>query len=198
MKTHGKEQQSLYIGLIISFVLVMPVRAITPARGGLYATIQQGIRANLFKDIFNISGMANNLHAKESLTIFVPRDSRCDESQKKTLAAVHDQATARRFVLDHIIKGQIGISTDQGRALAVNYYPDLSSPSFEHTTIHPGEVLKVKTLSGKDLEIRVSAGSVHIGSKAIILENMMYGDPGPGAHDEPAWSMAELDSCGLL
>lgn len=114
--------------------------------------IQTAIAAGQFKTLASLltkAGLAGTLQGKGPFTVFAPTDAAFAKVPKATLAALgKDKAKLRAVLLYHVVKGKV-------------------------TAAQAMKLRSAKTLNGKPLSIRVSAGKVLVGGATVTKADVM-------------------------
>jgi transforming growth factor-beta-induced protein len=127
---------------VIDSVLIPKTAPATPAKN----VVQTAIAAGQFKTLASLltkAGLVGTLQGKGPFTVFAPTDAAFAKVPKATLAALgKDKAKLRAVLLYHVVKGKV-------------------------TAAQAMKLRSAKTLNGKSLAIRVSAGKVLVGGATV-------------------------------
>ena len=133
---------------VIDSVLIPKAAPAAPAKN----IVQTAIAAGQFKTLASLltkAGLAGTLQGKGPFTVFAPTDAAFAKVPKATLAALgKDKAKLRAVLLYHVVAGQV-------------------------TAAQAMKVRSAKTLNGKRLAIRVSAGKVLVGGATVSKADVM-------------------------
>jgi transforming growth factor-beta-induced protein len=133
---------------VIDSVLIPKAATAAPAKN----IVQTAIAAGQFKTLASLltkAGLAGTLQGKGPFTVFAPTDAAFAKVPKATLAALgKDKAKLRAVLLYHVVKGKV-------------------------TAAQAMKLRSAKTLNGKPLSIRVSAGKVLVGGATVTKADVM-------------------------
>jgi uncharacterized surface protein with fasciclin (FAS1) repeats len=133
---------------VIDSVLIPKAAPAAPVKN----IVQTAIAAGQFKTLAALltkAGLAGTLQGKGPFTVFAPTDAAFAKVPKATLAALgKDKAKLRAVLLYHVVKGKI-------------------------TAAQAMKLRSAKTLNGKPLSIRVSAGKVLVGGATVTKADVM-------------------------
>jgi uncharacterized surface protein with fasciclin (FAS1) repeats len=133
---------------VIDSVLIPKAAPAAPAKN----IVQTAIAAGQFKTLASLltkAGLAGTLQGKGPFTVFAPTDAAFAKVSKATLAALgKDKAKLRAVLLYHVVKGKV-------------------------TAAQAMKLRSAKTLNGKPLSIRVSAGKVLVGGATVTKADVM-------------------------
>ena len=127
--------------------------ASTPTRAKADQNIvQTAVAAGQFKTLASLlqkAGLAGTLQGKGPYTVFAPTDAAFAKVPKATLAALaKNKAKLRAVLLYHVVKGKV-------------------------TAAQAMMLHSAKTLEGKSLPIRVTAGKVLVGGATVTKADVM-------------------------
>jgi uncharacterized surface protein with fasciclin (FAS1) repeats len=135
-------------GVIHVIDSVLIPKAAPPAKN----IVQTAVAAGQFKALASLlkkAGLAGTLQGKGPFTVFAPTDAAFAKVPKATLAALgKDKAKLRAVLLYHVAKGKV-------------------------TAAQAMKLRSAKTLNGKPLAIRVSAGKVLVGGATVTKADVM-------------------------
>jgi uncharacterized surface protein with fasciclin (FAS1) repeats len=133
---------------VIDSVLIPKAAPAAPAKN----IVQTAIAAGQFKTLASLltkAGLAGTLQGKGPFTVFAPTDAAFAKVPKATLAALgKNTAKLRAVLLYHVVKGKV-------------------------TAAQAMKLRSAKTLYGKPLSIRVSAGKVLVGGATVTKADVM-------------------------
>jgi transforming growth factor-beta-induced protein len=133
---------------VIDSVLIPKAAPAAPAK----SIVQTALAAGQFKTLASLltkAGLAGTLQGKGPFTVFAPTDAAFAKVPKATLAALgKDKAKLRAVLLYHVVKGKV-------------------------TAAQAMKLRSAKTLNGKPLAIRVSAGKVLVGGATVTKADVM-------------------------
>jgi transforming growth factor-beta-induced protein len=133
---------------VIDSVLIPKAAPAAPAKN----IVQTAIAAGQFRTLASLltkAGLAGTLQGKGPFTVFAPTDAAFAKVPKATLAALgKDRAKLRAVLLYHVVKGKV-------------------------TAAQAMKLRSAKTLNGKPLSIRVSAGKVLVGGATVTKADVM-------------------------
>jgi len=133
---------------VIDSVLIPKAAPAAPAKN----IVQTAVAAGQFKTLASLltkAGLAGTLQGKGLFTVFAPTDAAFAKVPKATLAALgKNPAKLRAVLLYHVVKGKV-------------------------TAAQAMKLRSAKTLNGKPLSIRVSAGKVLVGGATVTKADVM-------------------------
>ena len=133
---------------VIDSVLIPTAAPAAPAKN----IVQTAIAAGQFKTLASLltkAGLAGTLQGTGPFTVFAPTDAAFAKVPKATLAALgKDKAKLRAVLLYHVVKGKV-------------------------TAAQAMKLHSAKTLNGKSVSIRVSAGKVLVGGATVTKADIM-------------------------
>ena len=133
---------------VVDSVLIPKAAPAAPAKN----IVQTAVAAGQFKTLASLltkAGLAATLQGKGPFTVFAPTDAAFAKVPKATLAALgKDNAKLRAVLLYHVVKGKV-------------------------TAAQAMKLRSAKTLNGKPLAIRVSAGKVLVGGATVTRADVM-------------------------
>jgi transforming growth factor-beta-induced protein len=133
---------------VVDSVLIPKAAPAAPAKN----IVPTAVAAGQFKTLASLltkAGLAATLQGKGPFTVFAPTDAAFAKVPKATLAALgKDNAKLRAVLLYHVVKGKV-------------------------TAAQAMKLRSAKTLNGKPLAIRVSAGKVLVGGATVTKADLM-------------------------
>jgi transforming growth factor-beta-induced protein len=133
---------------VVDSVLIPKAAPAAPAKN----IVPTAVAAGQFKTLTSLltkAGLAATLQGKGPFTVFAPTDAAFAKVPKATLAALgKDNAKLRAVLLYHVVKGKV-------------------------TAAQAMKLRSAKTLNGKPLAIRVSAGKVLVGGATVTKADLM-------------------------
>ena len=149
------------IPVITALVLALAVGVATATAGrattagpkmGEKNLVQTAVAAGQFKTLASLlqkAGLAGTLEGKGPFTVFAPTDTAFAKVPKATLASLaKNKAKLRAVLLYHVVKGKV-------------------------TAAQAMKLHSARTLEGKPVSIRVSAGKVIVGGATVVKANVM-------------------------
>ena len=114
--------------------------------------VQTAVAAGQFKTLVSLvkqAGLAKTLSGKARFTVFAPTDAAFAKVPKATLASLaKNKAKLRAVLLYHVVKGKV-------------------------TAAQAMKLHSARTLEGKPVSIRVSAGKVIVGGATVVKANVL-------------------------
>ena len=149
------------IPIIAVLVLALAVGVATATAGrattagpkmGEKNLVQTAVAAGQFKTLASLlqkAGLAGTLEGKGPFTVFAPTDTAFAKVPKATLASLaKNKAKLRAVLLYHVVKGKV-------------------------TAAQAMKLHSARTLEGKPVSIRVSAGKVIVGGATVVKANVL-------------------------
>src|SRR5512142_2303650 len=142
---------TLAVALGVAVATASPATSAAPKMGE-NNLVQTAIAAGQFKTLASLltkAGLAGTLEGKGPFTVFAPTDAAFAKVPKATLAALgKNKAKLRAVLLYHVVKGKV-------------------------TAAQAMKLRSAKTLNGKPLSIRVTAGKVLVGGATLTKADVM-------------------------
>ena len=148
------------VSIITALALALAVGVATATAGrtttagsamGEKNLVQTAIAAGQFKTLASLlqkAGLAATLEGRGPFTVFAPTDAAFTKVSKATLASLaKNKAKLRAVLLYHVVKGNV-------------------------TAAQAMKLHSAKTLEGKSVSIRVSAGKVIVGGATVVKANV--------------------------
>jgi hypothetical protein len=151
----------------------------------------QNKRDQLFARVLRTSELTRDDLGQKFVTFLVPRDTTCTASDRAYLEGLTSKEAARRYVMSHVLVGELTSAQEDGRYSKVTYFPDKGTPEnlAERVFIDEVHPLDAPLLDGKVLLVSLSGGAIRLGARSMALFD------GYGPWDG---SWIELDECAVL
>lgn len=157
---------------VVALGIVADSNANAPLPPSVLAMLKAGTRTGVFAEIVKKSGIVSSDFGPEGTTFLVARDSSCTPEQKKRLIDISKSDDARKYVLNHAIRGILTILKNGDKTTLASYFP--AGQPGKRQIVDESHDLTIQSIGGDKISARVVRGNLYLGN-AVALEGMIYG-----------------------